>query len=134
VRDNVAPVAANLAAGERLAAFGSVIGPAKLDGRGGHTQPTDLSCDAQAATSLGYNVVADASCGLTDATDLICPDGSGVDRVPVDRCGLAPMPPALPGEQHLQGLIGDWRALLATDQRGVPRPQGIGCDSGAVEQ
>ncbi len=41
VLDNVAPVAANIGAGERLDAFGSIIGPAKLDPIGGEAQPTE---------------------------------------------------------------------------------------------
>ena len=45
VADNIAPVAANVGAGERLEAFGSVIGPAKVDGIGGQAQPTDANCD-----------------------------------------------------------------------------------------
>ena len=41
VIDNIAPVAANIGAGERLDAFGSIIGPAKVDVDGGEAQPTE---------------------------------------------------------------------------------------------
>ena len=50
VADNIASAAANIGVGERLDAFGSVIGPAKLDGSG-DAQPTDKNCDAPIARS-----------------------------------------------------------------------------------
>ena len=154
VSDNIASVAANVGVGERLDAFGSVIGPAKVDGNGGQAQPTEISCDAPRATSFGFNVVTDASCRLGSPTDviglpsvleplrgyggsgetrLLRVDSPGVDRIPAASCGQAPLPEALEGEQHLAGLVPDLRALLGADQRGVPRPQGPGCDAGAVE-
>ena len=154
VADNIAPVAANVGAGERLEAFGSIIGPAKLDSHGGQTQPTDVNCENPTARSRGFNVVTDASCGLEGLGDIVgvtsalsalrASGGSGetrlpalwspvVDRVPESQCRNAPLAQRLEGEQHLDGLIGDARHLLAMDQRGVARPQGGGCDAGAVE-
>ena len=154
VSDNIAPVAANVGAGERLEAFGSVIGPAKLDGNGGEVQPTPISCDVPQATSFGYNVITDASCGLRKPTDLagvgsalgplLDNGGNGetrapaagspaIDRVPSGACGLGPAPRTLEGEQHLTGLAASGPGLMAADQRGTPRPQGGGCDAGAVE-
>ena len=56
-----------------------------------------------------------------------------VDRIPPAACAHAPLPESLEGEQHLHGLVGDRRAMLAKDQRGVARPQGGGCDAGALE-
>jgi hypothetical protein len=56
-----------------------------------------------------------------------------LDRVPAAACLKSPLPEVLEGEQHLAGLVDDLRALLRTDQRGVPRPQGSACDAGAVE-
>ena len=41
VADNIASAAANIGVGERLDAFGSVIGPAKTEGTTGDAQPTD---------------------------------------------------------------------------------------------
>jgi predicted outer membrane repeat protein len=154
VANNVASVAANIGVGARLEAFGSVIGPAKVDGIGGQTQPTATNCDAPVVTSLGFNVATDASCGLQADSDVIgaptalgglllnggggetllpSPDSPVIDRIPPERCGQGPLPPALVGEQHLPPAMADMRALLARDQRGVPRPQGGGCDAGAVE-
>ena len=146
VSDNVAPVGANVGAGAGLVAFGSVIGPAKVDGRGGDAQPTHVNCETPTAVSLGYNVVSDASCGLSGTGDLIGvqprllrgegslfprPGSPVIDRIPLAACLTAPTTPALEGEQHLAGLVKP--GLLAADQRGVPRPQGGGCDAGAIE-
>jgi hypothetical protein len=133
VRDNVSGAAANIGVGERLDAFGSIIGPAKLQ-TGGQTQPTTINCDAPVASSLGWNVVTDDSCGLRAASDRVGRTASGVDVMPAAACGTAPVPVTHEGEQHLAGLVGDWNALLAGDQHGVPRPQGAGCDAGAVER
>jgi predicted outer membrane repeat protein len=155
VIDNVAPVAANVGAGERLDAFGSIIGPAKLDPIGGHAQPTARNCQVPQARSFGFNFVTDASCGLNTGTDVI--DGTGpmlgelsqngglgetrqpepgspvVDRIPPPDCNFAPFGDVLEGEQHLEGLVADRLALAAMDQRGIARPQGPACDIGALE-
>jgi predicted outer membrane repeat protein len=154
VAGNIAPVAANIGAAERLVAFGSVIGPAKIDFHGGHTQPTESNCDTPASVSHGFNVVTEGSCRLAAPTDLVGVDsgldplrGYGgphetrlpqpaspvLDRVPADACLNPPLPVRLEGEQHLAGQVDDIRALLRVDQRGVPRPQGPACDAGAVE-
>lgn len=154
VADNIASVAPNIGVGERLVAFGSVIGPAKVEFNGGHTQPTASNCDTPASSSYGYNVATEGSCGLTAPTDLVGVDsglgallGNGgahetrlplagspvIDRVPADACANPPLPVMLEGEQHLAGLVDDIGALLRVDQRGVARPQGPACDAGAVE-
>jgi Right handed beta helix region len=154
VADNIASVGPNIGVGERLDAFGSVIGPAKMEFNGGHTQPTEASCDAPASISLGFNVVTEESCGLAAATDVVglpsrleplrrsggsaetlLPQAASpaLDQVPAAACLNPPLPAHLEGEQHLAGLVDDLRALLRTDQRGVPRPQGPACDAGAVE-
>ena len=56
-----------------------------------------------------------------------------LDRIPAADCSFAPFGDAREGDQHLEGLVADRLALAATDQRGVPRPQGPACDIGAVE-
>ena len=153
VADNIASAAANIGVGERLDAFGSVIGPAKLDGRG-DAQPTDENCDAPIARSLGFNVVTDTSCRLAGPGDLVGvasslgPLGENggshetqmpnalspvLGLVPGGVCLAAPLPHSLEGEQHLAAEIPDLRALMRTDQRGVPRALDGACDSGAVE-
>jgi predicted outer membrane repeat protein len=154
VADNIASVAPNIGVGERLDAFASVIGPAKVEFNGGQAQPAETSCDTPVSISLGFNVVTEGSCGLAAPTDLIgvlsglAPlrgyggpaetrlpqaDSPALDRVPADACLSPPLPEPLEGEQHLAGLVDDVAALLRTDQRGVPRPQGPACDAGAVE-
>ena len=155
VIDNVAPVAANIGAGERLDAFGSIIGPAKLDATGVQLQPTSMNCQVPQAKSYGFNFVTDASCGLAAGTDVVNGvdpmlgalgqngglgetrhplAGSPVlDRIPAADCNFKPFGDVLEGEQHLEGLIADRVALAASDQRGMPRPQGPACDVGAVE-
>jgi predicted outer membrane repeat protein len=155
VLDNTAPVAGNIGAGERLEAFGSIIGPAKTQILGGQAQPTETNCQFPAGRSFGYNVVSDDSCLLDGANDLVRngdpllaplahiggfgetrtpPAGSPlIDRIPAADCGFAPFGDVLEGEQHLAGLIADRLALARTDQRGVTRPQGPACDVGAVE-
>ncbi len=154
VADNIAPVAANVGAGERLEAFGSIIGPAKTDPLGGQVQPTDVNCQVSAAVSYGYNLVTDGSCGLNGPGDAIGspsdlgplaangglgetrlpgPGSAALDRIPPEHCRFAPFGEVLEGEQHLEGLVANRLALIAKDQRGVDRPQGGGCDIGAVE-
>jgi predicted outer membrane repeat protein len=154
VANNIAPLGPNIGAGERLVAFGSVIGPAKAGAVNGHTQPTATNCDTPAAISQGYNVVTDGSCRLGAPTDVVGVDsalgpllGNGgphetllpgpaspaLDRIPAGACANPPLPVLLEGEQHLSGLVDDVGALLRVDQRGVRRPQGPACDAGAVE-
>jgi hypothetical protein len=152
VIDNIAPVAANVGAGERLQAFGSIIGPAKIDPVGGEAQPTDRNCQVPGSSSSGYNFVTDASCGLHGPGDVIAagdpklgplhdngglgetrlpqPGSPVLDLIPAGLCRATPFGEVLEGEQHLDGLVKD---RLAVDQRGVARPLGRGCDAGAVE-
>jgi len=156
VLDNVAPVAANVGAGERLESFASIIGPAKTDPLGGQVQPTEVNCRVSDSTSFGYNFVTDVSCGLDDPTDAVGegnpmlgalqenggfgetrlpePGSPVLDRIPAGDCKLAPFDDVLHvGDQHLEGLVEDRLALMTKDQRGVSRPQGPACDVGAVE-
>jgi hypothetical protein len=157
ILNNVAPVAANVGAGEGLQSYASVIGPARITNTGGHAQPTERNCDIDGGSeSFGHNFVTDASCDLGDSSDMVgegdpllrpLADNGGfgetllpepgspvVDRLPTDACGLAPFETFLEeGDQHLEGLVDDRPALMAKDQRGVDRPQGQACDIGAVE-
>jgi hypothetical protein len=156
VTNNVAPVAANVGAAERLDVFGSVIGPppAQAETTGGEVQPTGTNCQVPAVRSYGYNYASDMSCGLTGPGDVIAPlpklgplAGNGglgethmpspgsplLDRIPAAACGFAPFGQVLEGEQHLEGLVDYPAVAMGRDQRGVARPQGGGCDIGAVE-
>src|SRR5918998_1094853 len=155
ILDNVASVAANIGAGERLEVFATTIGPARTAGIGGQVQPTEDNCRAPASTSFGHNFVTDAKCGLDGESDAIerglpmlgpLADNGGfgetrlpepgspvLDRIPPEACRLSPFDGVLQvGDQHLQGLV-DRRELMLKDQRGVSRPPGGNCDVGAGE-
>jgi hypothetical protein len=101
-------------------------------------------------------VVSDASCGLNGPGDLIGggdpmlaplaanggdgetrmpqPGSPALDRIPAGACNFVPFGYSLEGEQHLGQFEIDSLAPISTDQRGVSRPQGSGCDAGAVER
>src|SRR4029079_12804870 len=68
ISDNIAPAAANLAAGDRLQLFGSLIGPARTVS-GGQAQATTTACDAPSIQSRGYNWGTDHSCRLDRVGD-----------------------------------------------------------------
>jgi predicted outer membrane repeat protein len=56
-----------------------------------------------------------------------------IDRIPTALCQFKPLGEIHEGEMHIEGLV-DYPAIaIGRDQRGVPRPQGGGCDTGAVE-
>jgi hypothetical protein len=80
-------------------------------------------------TSQGYNLSSDGACALTQASDL-----TGVDPQlgPLgDNGGPTQTHLPGPGSSALDG--GACLPDVATDQRGVVRPQGGACDIGAVE-
>ncbi len=155
VADNVAPVGADVGAGSRLKAFGSVIGPPDPTPVGGQIQPIGPSCRVSRPLSFGYNFVRDDSCGLNAPSDVVGanpmlapkladnggigetrmpqPDSPVVDWIPAGACGFVPFGYSLEGEQHLGQFAIDPLAPITADQRGVARPQGAGCDVGAVE-
>jgi hypothetical protein len=104
----------------------------------------ESSCESGSLsiTSNGHNLDSDDTCNLTDPTDLhtdallgplqdnggptathaLLPGSPAIDAIPPQDCtwdddgdpGTPPVP-------------------LATDQRGIARPQGAGCDIGAFE-
>lgn len=110
----------------RLESFGSVV--AESNGTG--------NCLA-ATTSHGYNYSDDDLCGFTEPTDRenaadpqlgpLAANG-GPTRTLVPEPG-SPLIDAIPiGSCQADGAAG-----ITSDQRGVTRPQGPGCDIGAVE-
>lgn len=125
---NEARQGANIAVWEApLAAFGSVIA---MPAGGGQNCQLDVDGDA---AGTGHNFADDASCNFTDATDtpsggdpqleaLADNGGPTQTRLPA---ATSPLVDAIP-EQDCDPASG-------TDQRGVERPQGSGCDIGAVE-
>ncbi len=93
--------------------------------------------------SGGHNLGDDGTCGLTDPTDL--PNTNPMlgplqhNGGPTETHALLPGSPAIdaipPADCRWDddGDPGTPEVPLATDQRGVARPQGAGCDIGAVE-
>jgi hypothetical protein len=79
--------------------------------------------------SYGHNVVQDANCNPI-ASDIIVSD-AGIGPL-ADNGGPTWTHSLLAGSPAIDA--GDDAACPATDQRGVARPQGVHCDSGAVEQ
>ncbi len=153
ILDNVAPVGANVG-GTNLKVFGSVIGPAKTDPVGGQVQPTEANCRVSVSTSFGYNIASESSCRLDGQGDVVLaspqldelganggfgetrlprPGSPVLNRIPSSTCEFVPFGEVLEGEQHLGQFGIDILAPVATDQRGVGRSQGSGCDVGAVE-
>jgi uncharacterized repeat protein (TIGR01451 family) len=85
-------------------------------------------------TDGGYNLDGDGSCGLTAASDKNNVDpqlgplqGNGGPTPTMALASTSPAIDAIPAGTNGCGTA------ISTDQRGVPRPQGAGCDMGAYE-
>lgn len=127
---NTAPVGANLqiqAGGDELIAFASVIGLPK-------SGPSCALAPGAATTSQGANFSSDASCGFGEAPADV--DGGGDPGLgPLGDNG-GPTRTMLPAAgspliDRAECVTGE--AAVPTDQRSVARPQGVRCDTGAVE-
>jgi len=122
--------------GGALSSFGTVIalphGGTNCAGNG--TEPLTNT------SSAGYNYSDDASCGFTGSTDkqngsdpllgaLGANGGIGPTRVPQTGSPLIDVIPiaSCGGGNALAGFT------VTTDERGITRPQGAGCEIGAVE-
>ena len=93
-------------------------------------------------TDGGYNVVADASCALTEETSLADTDpllgvigDHGGPTQTVLPAADSPAVDLIPGGSTAPGTSLELCLPSGTDQRGAgfPRPQGPACDAGAVE-
>ena len=114
-----------------LTMFGTVLA---APGAGG----TDCSLGAGSTiTSQGYNNASDSSCALTQPTDKQnAPDpmlgalgaNGGIGETMVPQTG-SPLIDTIPAASCQTGLASG----VTTDERGITRPQGPGCDIGAVE-
>ena len=87
-------------------------------------------------TSLGHNIAGDASCGLTGSGDLNSTDPLLVSLA--GNGGPTPTHSPLLGSPAIDAVpLADCTDAsgnpIATDQRGVARPQGAACDIGSVE-
>lgn len=85
-------------------------------------------CDAP-VNSLGHNLDSDGSCGLMSLGDL-SNTNPFIDAL-LDNGGPTPTQGLSPGSPAIDA--GNDATCPANDQRGVVRPQGDGCDIGAVE-
>ncbi|WP_316756034.1 choice-of-anchor Q domain-containing protein [Streptomyces herbicida] len=97
-------------------------------GNTGGGTPGDCEKAFAVIESLGHNIDGDGSCHLTAGGDL--PSRTALLGPLADNGGPTDTHALLPGSPAL-----DAAALCpATDQRGVPRPQGAACDIGAYER
>ena len=91
------------------------------------------NCALGSIHSGGYNVVSDVSCGFS-GTDLTSTDPNiaalAQNGGPTATHALNPGSPAIDRIPSAGGCNGSG---VTTDQRGVPRPSGSGCDVGAYE-
>jgi hypothetical protein len=126
VVQNSAPTGANAIAAT-LTSFASVLA---LPAGGG------ANCVVTTPTSQGFNFSDDASCGLALGTDRQSGNPTldplanygGPTQTQLPASG-SPLIDAVP----LASCQAGEAAGITTDQRGVTRPQGPGCDTGAVE-
>jgi uncharacterized repeat protein (TIGR01451 family) len=95
---------------------------------------TGGNCGGSPVRSGGYNLDSDGTCGLTAATDKNNVDpqlgplqGNGGPTETMAPASTSPVVDAIPKGTNGCGTT------IKTDQRGVPRPQGAGCDTGAFE-
>jgi len=129
VTGNNSSDSANVSAGGSLTAFGSVV----ADALGGGP-----NCVVGTTTSHGFNDEDDvaASCGFATGTGDLAPgtapllgslaSNGGLTQTELPQTG-SPLVDAIPTADCGAGVG------ITTDQRGVTRPQGPGCDVGAVE-
>jgi hypothetical protein len=83
-----------------------------------------------AIASLGHNLSSDSSCGLSDPTDVENTDAQlgSLQNNGGQTDTQAPGPTSRAIDAALSS------ACPSTDQRGIARPQGAGCDIGSVER
>ncbi len=108
-----------------LTAFGSVVALGSTNCTGGTT------------TSNGFNFSDDSSCGFTAATDMQSAGDPALGAL-ADNGGPTRTRLPQPGSPLIDAIAtascqADGAAGITTDQRGITRPQGSGCDIGAVE-
>ncbi len=84
------------------------------------------SSEKEPFISLGYNLIGEPGDLPLEETDIVASQGAGLGEL-VDNGH-----PPLPGSPALDAVPED-ECALSLDQYGYPRPQGEGCDIGAVE-
>jgi hypothetical protein len=95
---------------------------------------SDRNCAVGAVADGGYNISSDASCGFSLSTSLAGTDptlGPLADNGgPTQTMALLAGSPAV---NRIPAGVNGCGTDVATDQRGLPRPVGPGCDVGAYE-
>lgn len=128
---NVAP--AGTASGVVVATFGApadmMLTNSIMEGNNGAFACATEGGPAATITSGGGNIDNDGSCQLTAEGDQPNADAALGELADNGGTTLTHAPDA--GSPAIDGALGD--GCPATDQRGVVRPQGAGCDVGAVE-
>ena len=96
--------------------------------------PSGGNCNGPYATDGGNNLDSDGSCGLNGPTDKNKVDPQlgplQANGGPTQTMALASTSPAINAIPPGTNGCG---TTITTDQRGVPRPEGFGCDMGAYE-
>jgi hypothetical protein len=119
---NAARLGANVRAEGEFESFGSVLADPLGDGD---------NCAIDGATASAYSYDTDDSCGFADDTDISGGGDPGLGALADNGGPTLTMLPQ-PGSPLIDAIpVVD--CLLTTDQRGIERPQGDGCDIGAVE-
>ena len=88
-----------------------------------------------AIVSLGYNLDSDGSCNLTAGGDLPNTDPL-LDPLALNAPGTTQthaLQVGSPAIDHIPSGVNGCGTIVTTDQRGLSRPQGSGCDIGAYE-
>ena len=120
---------AGLGVAAGVVATGYVLRDTIVWGSTGPSGGSHGDCGTPAPISFGHNIDGDGTCLLTEVGDLPSTD-PGLAPLqnyggPTDTHAITPGSPPFDA--------GDPGACPSTDQRGVPRPQGAGCDIGAYE-
>ncbi len=102
------------------------------------SSPYGAACAGFDTISGGGNIESSGdTCGLTDPTDLVNVAEAELNLAPLaDNGGPTITHALLPGSvaiDHAPTCLDENGDPLATDQRGVARPQGVACDAGAFE-
>ncbi|MBE7529962.1 MAG: hypothetical protein HS099_09555 [Ardenticatenaceae bacterium] len=126
IASNQTAVGSNVPGGVRLAlGVSASLVNTIITANGGSSQ-----CYSNAAfTSLGGNLSSDSSCGLTHSSDQ--PDTDALLGPLQNNGGNTFTHALLSGSPAMDAANG--AHCLPTDQRGVARPAGAACDSGAYE-
>ncbi|HEV3071725.1 MAG TPA: choice-of-anchor Q domain-containing protein [Solirubrobacteraceae bacterium] len=84
-------------------------------------------------TSLGYNIETEADCGFATTGDQQNTNPQFSSAAPKNNGGNTDTLSLLPTSPAIDAIPTNYPFCTAVDQRGITRPQGAGCDIGAVE-